>query len=282
MPLPPLVETGWLAQHLSAPDLTILDASWYLPAEGRDARAEYAETHIPGALFFDIDAVADAESALPHMLPSAESFGQAMSALGLCDGQRIVVYDGAGIYSAPRAWWSFRAMGVREVAVLNGGLPRWRAEGRPLDSGTVRPGQGGLKAHLDPSLVRDLQGIARDLESGGTQVVDARSPARFRGETPEPRAGLRSGHIPGSRNLHYAALIDADGRMRPPAEVTQAFEAAGVDLARPIVTSCGSGITAAILSLALATIGRPDVGLYDGSWTDWGSRADVPVAAGAP
>jgi len=276
----PLVSTEWLAEHLQAPDVRIADASWYLPQAGRDAKAEYRSAHIPGAVFFDIDDLSDEKSELPHMLPSPAKFASRMRKLGLGHGHFIVVYDGAGIYSSPRAWWMLRAMGHREVAVLDGGLPKWRREGRPLEDlvPAVRPRHFTPKP--DRALIRDFDHVLANLQTRTEQVVDARSPARFRGEEPEPRPGVVPGHIPGSANVHYAELVAPDGTLKPADQLAQVFARRRIDLGKPIVTSCGSGITAAIDFLALTVLGAREVSLYDGSWAEWGARADAPKETG--
>jgi thiosulfate/3-mercaptopyruvate sulfurtransferase len=276
---PYLVSTEWLAERLDAPDLVIVDASWYLPAMNRDAKAEYAAGHIPGAVFFDIDAIADKTSPLPHMLPGPEQFSRDVGALGIGDGMKIVVYDGAGLLSAPRVWWTFRTFGVADVVVLDGGAPKWRAEGRPWTDEPTTRRPTSVTARIDHGAVANASDIAALLQSGAAQVVDARPGDRFRGEAPEPRPGLRSGHMPGSLSLPSSQMI-ADGRLRPADELTKAFAAAGVDLDKPVVTSCGSGVSAAILSLALEGLGRSARSLYDGSWAEWGQGEDRPVATG--
>ncbi|MGB0499270.1 MAG: 3-mercaptopyruvate sulfurtransferase [Rubricella sp.] len=275
-----LVSTEWLARHLGAPDVRVLDASWYLPGEGRDARAEYEREHIPGARFFDIDEISDTSSDLPHMAPPVEKFISRMRAMGIGDGHRVVVYDGAGIFSAPRVWWLFRHFGKMDVAVLDGGLPKWKAEGRALEDLAPMPRDRHFTARRDATLVRDVTQVARAAKLGDEQIVDARSPGRFRGEEPEPREGLRAGHIPGAKNVHYRQLLTDEGTMRPPAELRAVFEENGVDLSQPIITSCGSGVTAAILSLALDILGHRKVALYDGSWSEWGMYPDLKVEAG--
>jgi thiosulfate/3-mercaptopyruvate sulfurtransferase len=275
-----LVSTEWLHAHLNAPDLRILDASWHMPAEGRDARAEFAAAHIPGARFFDIDEIADTQSNLPHMAPPVEKFVSRMRAMGVGDGHRVVVYDTSGIFSAPRVWWTFRLFGKTDVAVLDGGLPKWRAEGRPVEDGIPILRDRHFTARRDASLVRDVTQVAASAKLGDAQIVDARSRERFRGEAPEPRPGLRSGHIPGSKNLPYGELLNPDGTMKDEAGLRAAFAAAGVDVTRPVITTCGSGISAAILSLGLERVGNRSHALYDGAWAEWGAYADLKVEAG--
>jgi thiosulfate/3-mercaptopyruvate sulfurtransferase len=275
-----LVSTDWLAAHLKDPDLRVLDASWYLPDAGRDAKAEYAAAHIPGARFFDIDEIADHRSDLPHMAPPPEKFISRMRAMGVGDGHQVVVYDGAGIFSAPRVWWTFRLMGKTEVAVLDGGFPKWRAEGREVEDMAPVVRDRHMTVQRQAGLVKDVTQVAQAAKLGLAEVIDARAPARFRGEAAEPRPGLRSGHIPGSKNVAYAGLLTPDGTMKPAAGLKAAFEAAGVDLAKPAITSCGSGVTAAILSLALERMGHRNHALYDGSWAEWGAYADLDVATG--
>jgi len=276
-----LVSTAWLHAHLSAPDVVVMDASWYLPAEQRNPRAEYEAEHIPGALFFDLDGISDTESPLPHMLPQPEKFASIMRRMGVGDGHKIVVYDTKGLFSAARAWWMFRVFGHEDVAVLDGGLPKWKAEGRPLEDLLPPPRQPRhFTARLNRLLLRDGDEIARALETGSEQVADARSPSRFRGEEPEPRAGVRPGHMPGARNVHYASLLKADGTVKEPDQIREVFASAGIDLSKPIATTCGSGVTAAILSLALAEVGIRESGLYDGSWSEWGADEKRPVEVG--
>ncbi|KPP90611.1 MAG: thiosulfate/3-mercaptopyruvate sulfurtransferase [Rhodobacteraceae bacterium HLUCCA08] len=275
-----LVSTAWLAQHLKDPDLRILDASWYLPDDGRDPRADYAAAHIPGARFFDIDEIADLRSDLPHMVPPVEKFMARMRAMGIGDGHQVVVYDGAGVFSAPRVWWTFRLMGKTDVAVLDGGFPKWRAEGRPVEDLPPVVRDRHMTVSRRNQMVKDVTQVARAAKLGDHEIIDARSAGRFRGEEPEPRAGLRAGHIPGARNLPWGELLTADGTMKDPPALKAAFEAAGVDLSKPAITTCGSGVTAAILALALERIGKTDTAVYDGSWAEWGSYDDLPIATG--
>ena len=277
----PLVSTAWLAQHLDAPDVRIVDASWFMPGSPRDAKAEFAERHIPGAVFFDIDEIADTDSPLPHMLPSPVKFSARVRKLGLGDGSRIVVYDSSGILGAARVWWTFRVMGHEDVAVLDGGLPAWLAEDRPTDDHEPQPGERHFSPRVASDLVRDLNQIKRVLDNGREQVVDARPAPRFKGEVPEPRAGLRTGHMPGALNVPVGSVIAPDGRMKSAEEIRAVFEDAGIDLKKPIVTTCGSGITASVLALALARTGKDRVGVYDGSWSEWGGRDDTAVVMGA-
>jgi len=276
-----LVGTDWLAAHLRDPDLRILDASWYLPDMARDARAEFRAGHLPGARFFDIDDISDARSEMPHMAPPVEKFMSRMRAMGIGDGHQIVVYDGAGLFSAARVWWLFRLMGQTNVAVLDGGLPKWKAEGRPVTSDPALIRDRHMTVKFEAGRVKDVTEVARAAKLGDHVIIDARAPARFRGQAPEPREGLRAGHIPGSRNVFYKDLLNEDGTMRPPAALRTIFADAGVDLSKPAITTCGSGVTAAILSLALERIGKADHSLYDGSWSEWGMYADLPIATGA-
>lgn len=275
-----LVSTDWLARHLNDPDLRILDASWYLPDAGRNARAEYEAGHIPGARFFDIDEISDQRSALPHMAPPPEKFISRMRAMGVGDGHQVVVYDGAGLFSAARVWWLFRLMGKQDVAVLNGGLPKWQAEGRALEDMAPVLRDRHITVSRQNHLVRDVTQVAHAAKLGHAQVLDARAAARFAGEAPEPRPGLRAGHIPGALNLPFGQVLNADGTMKDAAGLKAAFEAAGVDLSQPVITTCGSGVTASVLALALERLGHRDWSLYDGSWAEWGMYDDLPVETG--
>jgi thiosulfate/3-mercaptopyruvate sulfurtransferase len=275
-----LVSTDWLGAHLKDPDLRILDASWYLPDAARDPKAEYAQAHIPGARFFDIDEVSDQRSTLPHMAPPPEKFMSRLRAMGVGDGHQVVVYDGAGLFSAARVWWLFRLMGKTDVAVLDGGFPKWQAEGRPVEDMAPIVRDRHMTVQRQAHLVKDVTQVAAAAKLGDHAIIDARSPGRFRGDEAEPRPGLRSGHIPNSVNLHYRRLLNDDGTMKTPPELRQAFEAAGVDLGKPAITTCGSGVTAAILNLAMELIGKDDHALYDGSWAEWGMYGDLKVAKG--
>ena len=275
-----LVSTYWLARHLWDPDLRILDASWYLPDGGRDPRSEYQAAHIPGARFFDIDEISDLRSSLPHMAPPPEKFVSRMRAMGIGDGHQVVIYDGAGIFSAARVWWLFRLMGKTDVAVLDGGLPKWRAEGREVEDMPPIVKDRHITVSRQNHLVKDVTQVAHAAKLGEAEIIDARSAPRFRGEVPEPRPGLRSGHIPGSRNVPFATVLNPDGTMKAPTDLKAVFEAAGINLAKPAITTCGSGITAAVLSLALERIGHRDHSLYDGSWAEWGMYEDLKVEQG--
>jgi thiosulfate/3-mercaptopyruvate sulfurtransferase len=272
-----LVSTLWLAAHLRDPDVRVLDGSWHMPQTGRDPRAEFAIAHIPGAAFFDIDGIADKSTSLPHMLPTAAEFADAVGRLGVGSGDRVIVYDTRGVASAARVWWTFRAFGHDAVAVLDGGLPKWTAEGRPVESGEARPARREFRAALRPALVRDLAAMRENLTTRREQVLDARSAGRFAATAPEPRPGLRGGHIPGSLSLPSETLVRPDGTLLPEGELRKKLEAAGVDMARPVATTCGSGITASVLALALHVLGHRGVAVYDGSWTEWGGRPDTPV-----
>lgn len=275
-----LVSTGWLADHLSDPDMRVLDATWFMPAWGRDARAEYNASHIPGARFFDIDENSDHRSELPHTAPPVEKFMSRMRAMGVGDGHQVVVYDAMGLFSAARVWWTFKLMGKADVAVLDGGLPKWVSEGRPVDDRAPAIRDRHLTAIRQAHLIKDVTQVARAAKLGDAQIVDARAGDRFRGDVEEPRPGLRAGHIPGARNLPFGELLNADGTMKDADALRAAFDAAEVELSRPIITTCGSGVTAAVINLALARLGHEDHALYDGSWTEWGSFDELPVATG--
>ncbi|WP_300059153.1 3-mercaptopyruvate sulfurtransferase [uncultured Roseobacter sp.] len=275
-----LVSTTWLAQHMKDPDLRVLDASWYLPDAGRDAKAEYDAAHIPGARFFDIDDISDHRSELPHMAPPVEKFMSRMRAMGVGDGHQVVVYDGAGLLSAARVWWLFRLMGQENVAVLDGGFPKWQAEDHPVEDMPPVIRDRHMTVRFQNHLVRDVTQVSSASKLKDYQIVDARAAPRFRGDAPEPREGLRAGHIPGARNVPYTALLNDDKTMKDPDACRAVFEAAGVDLSKPIITSCGSGVTAAILALALERLGHTQWSLYDGSWAEWGMYPTVPVATG--
>ncbi len=275
-----LVSTDWLAAHLRDPDLRVLDASWYLPDAGRDAKAEYAAAHIPGARFFDIDDLSDHRSDLPHMAPPPEKFISRMRAMGVGDGHQVVIYDGAGMFSAARVWWTFRLMGKVDVAVLDGGFPKWQAEGRDIEDTPPVIRDRHMTVQRQAALVKDVTQVANASKLGHAQIIDARAAARFAGSAPEPRAGLRAGHIPGARSVPYADVLNGDGTMKPVAGLRDVFTAAGVDLARPAITTCGSGVTAAVLSLALERLGHKNHALYDGSWAEWGMYDDLPIEKG--
>jgi thiosulfate/3-mercaptopyruvate sulfurtransferase len=270
------VSTQWLAENLAAPDLLVFDASWHMPAAGRDPHAEYLAGHIPGAVFFDIDAVADKSTGLPHMLPSPEAFAEEMRRLRFGDGMRAIVYDSTGLFSAPRLWWTLHVFGVENVSILEGGLPAWKAEGRPLETGEFSREPREFTPKFDPSLVADAAQVNAALKSRAPQVVDARGAERFLGRAAEPRPGLRAGHMPGAYSLPFNAVVEG-GKMKDKASLEAAFAAAGLDPAKPVIASCGSGMTACILSLAFAAAGRGPATVYDGSWSEWGARAELPV-----
>jgi thiosulfate/3-mercaptopyruvate sulfurtransferase len=278
-PSDPMLTTAALAERMGDADLVVIDATWFMPAAQRDASAEHTERRIPGAVFFDIDAISDDESPLPHMLPAPAAFTAHARRLGVNPGSEIVVYDAQGIFSAARVWWTFRAMGHANVKVLDGGLPAWLAEARPVETGEHTPLPGRFEARFDAGLVRDLARVRAALAGQGEQLLDARSAERFRGEAPEPRPGLRSGHMPGALNLAFDGVL-AESRLLPADALERRFRAAGVDLARPIVTTCGSGVTAAVLALALARLGAWRTAVYDGSWSEWGAPGDTPVVTG--
>jgi thiosulfate/3-mercaptopyruvate sulfurtransferase len=275
----PLVYTDWLAKRLDDPRVKVVDASWFMPGTPRDAAAEFAAGHIPGAVFFGIDEIKDHTRDLPHMLASPAEFAVAARRLGLNNESDIVVYDSAGLFSAPRVWWNFRVMGHERTFVLDGGLPRWLSEGRPIETGWPHPEHGDFKSRFDASLVVDADQVKAAIGAGGPQLVDARAADRFTGAAPEPRAGLKSGHMPGARNAPWGGMVK-DGALQGPVKLKEAFEATGVDLAAPIITTCGSGVSASLLALALAEIGRADVAVYDGSWSEWGALEGAPIATG--
>lgn len=275
-----LVSTGWLAAHLADPDLRILDASWHMPATGRNAKAEYEAAHISGARFFDIDDISDARSALPHMAPPPEKFIARLRAMGVGDGHQAVVYDSVGLFSAARVWWLFRLMGKQDIAVLDGGLRKWQAEGHPTEDMPPIVRDRHMTVQRQAHLVRDVTQVAAAAKLNDHEILDARSPGRFAGREAESRPGLRSGHIPGSKNVHYASLLNADGTMKDPQALRAVFAAAGADLTKPVITTCGSGVTAAIINLALERIGHHRHALYDGSWSEWGMYGDIKVATG--
>ncbi len=276
--VPAVVATEWLAATLGTPGLRVVDGSWYLPGSGRDAAAEYAAGHIPGAVFFDLDATSDPATPLPHMLPKAEMFAERMSRLGLSDSDHVVVYDGSGVnLSAPRVWWMFRTFGHNRVSVLDGGIGKWRREHRPIEQGITPFPPGRFTARLDRAAVRDLGTVRANIHQRAEQLVDARSAGRFAGLEPEPRPGLRGGHIPGSLNLPFTDLVRPDGTMLPEPELRRRLVDAGVDLSQPVVATCGSGTSACALVLSLHLLGHPGAAVYDGAWAEWGGRADTPI-----
>lgn len=274
------VSPEWLKHRLGQKGVKIVDGSWYLPAQKRDAKAEFLAEHIPEAIFFDIDAIADHTTDLPHMLPDPSAFENAAGSLGLSENDTIIAYDGVGLFTAPRVWWTLKVFGAKDVRVLEGGLPAWKAAGLPLESGEAHPAPARFRASFSPSMVRTLADVRAALMTRTATVIDARAPGRFGGEVAEPRPGLPSGHMPGARNVYFETLVDAGGKLKPPAEIRRLFEEAGVDLSAPAVTTCGSGVTAAVLSFALASLGKNDAALYDGSWTEWASQPGAAVARG--
>jgi len=281
----PVVSTEWLAAHLGAPGLRVIDATWYLPHLKHDARAEFGAARIPGAVYFDIDEIAAPDSELPHMLPDAAQFGRQVGALGIGNGDHVVAYGGRNLIASARAWWMFRAFGHERVSVLDGGLPKWRAEGRAIEAGpsVAAPAPKPFVARFRPELVRDLGQVRDNVDTGREQVLDARSRGRFLATEPEIRPGIRGGHIPGSLNLPYDRLFPgSEGTLAPVSDLKRVFEDAGLDLGKPVATTCGSGVSAAVLALGLHVAGRPDVPVYDGSWTEWGGRADTPIATVEP
>lgn len=282
VPLPgPVVPTAWLAAHLHEPGLVVVDASWYLPVMQRDARAEYAAGHIPGAVFWDLDALSDQASPLPHMLPDQAMLAREVGALGIGDEDRVVVYDASGVnLSAPRIWWTLKLAGHAAAAVLDGGLGRWRAEERPLEPGPVARAPARFTVRWRAELLKSLEEIRAGAGAGVTQLIDARARGRFEGTEPEPRPGLRGGHIPGARNLPFTELVGSDGLLLPPDELRRRYAAAGIDPSRPVIASCGSGVTACALALGLELLGAPTCAVYDGSWSEWGQPQGPPLEQG--
>jgi thiosulfate/3-mercaptopyruvate sulfurtransferase len=276
-----LVSTEWLAEHASAPDVRIVDASWHMPATGRNPRAEYEAEHIPGAVFFDIDEIADTDNPLPHMVPSPEKFSSRMRRLGLGDGNRIVIYDSLGLVSAARAWWLIRLFGHQDVAILDGGLPKWKAEGRPTSDAPIKPTERHFTSRINSFMLREKDQVLRNIPTQREQVLDARSAGRFDGSEPEPREGLRGGHMPDAYNLPFTKLLNSeDNTLLPADQLAAEFEASGIDVKQPIITSCGSGVTACVLAFSLHLLGHRRVAVYDGSWTEWALDEDTPVVTG--
>jgi len=280
-PADPVVSCAWLAERLEAPDIRVVDATWFMPNDPRNAKALYAERRIPGAVFFDIDDIADHDTDLPHMLPRPEVFASRVRKLGIGDGSRIVVYDNQGIFTGPRVWWMFRVMGHEDVVILDGGFPAWERGGYPIEEGPPRPlKERHFTARMRTDLVRNIEDVRKRIDAGAP-ILDARPAPRFRAEAPEPRAGLRGGHMPGALNVPFGTLVNENGELRPSTELRDIFKAAGVDTNQSAVCSCGSGVTAAVIALALARLGKWDAAVYDGSWTEWGGREDTPIVTGA-
>lgn len=276
----PIVSTQWLADHLASPDLVVVDGSMFLPQAGRDAGKEYLQAHIPGAIRFDIDEISDHDSELPHTLPQPNLFSSKMRKLGIGDGQTIIAYDSLGYYSAPRVWWMLKIMGAKDVHVLDGGLKKWVAENRPVESGPVVRPERHFTARMNHSAVTDLESMKAAIQNGTWQILDARSSERFKGEIPEPRAGLRAGHMPGAINLPFTSLVNDDGTLKEQEDLKRILDDLGLKLDQPIATTCGSGVTAAVLTLALTLVGARDVKLYDGSWSEWGASQETNVVTG--